>query len=82
MEAWGEGGGRGISPYCHLNLKKDEFVVNEFLSQSSSGMEDKELPDWKLDEPGDDSHEIGTRKKFPLGSSISGGEFTSDDLEE
>ena len=28
----GQRGGVGeISPYCHLNLKKEEFVVNEFL---------------------------------------------------
>lgn len=64
---------------------QDLFVVNEFLLQSSSGMEDKERrlwPGWKLDELGDDSHEVGTTKKFPAGSSMSSGEFTSDDLED
>lgn len=50
-------------------------------------MEDKERrlrmwPGWKLDELGDDSHEVGTRKKFPVGSSISSGGFSSDDLED
>ena len=48
-------------------------------------MEDKERrlwSGWMLGELGDDSHEVGTMKKFPLGSSISGGGFTSDDLEE
>ena len=46
-------------------------------------MEDKERRlwlGWKLDELGDVSHEVGTRKKFPVGSSVSDGGFTSDDL--
>ena len=81
MEEWSERG--GISPRCHLNLKIVEYA--KFLFQSSSGMEDKERrlwPDLRLDELGDDSHEVGTRKKFSVGSSISGGVFTSDGLEE
>jgi len=48
-------------------------------------MEDKERRLWpgsRLGELGVDSHEVGTWKKFPVGSSISSGGFTSDDLEE
>ena len=37
---------------------------------------------WKLGELGVESHEVGTWKKFPVGSSTSGGGFTSDDLED
>ena len=48
-------------------------------------MEDKERCLWpgrKLEELGDDSHEVGTKKRFPVGSSISSGEFSSDDFED
>ena len=48
-------------------------------------MEDRERRlwlGWKLDRLGGDPHDVGTRKKFPVGSSTSSGVFTSDDLEE
>ena len=72
----------GISPVLSLEFEKKGTYLS-LNCQSSSGMEDKERRlwlGWKLEELGDCSHEVGTRKKFPVGSRISDGGFTSDDL--
>jgi hypothetical protein len=74
LDEWGKGGDFSV-----LSLEYEKDVIP---FQSSSGMEDKERRLWpgrKLDEL---SHEVGSRKKFPVGSSISSGGFSSDDLED